>query len=48
MKKSYFFITETALKLDSFIGDVEDSVSSSVTEKLKSSSYSVNSEVRIY
>ncbi|KAJ3700548.1 hypothetical protein LUZ61_004253 [Rhynchospora tenuis] len=35
---------ETALKLDSLIGDVEDSVSSSVTGKLKSSSYSANSE----
>ncbi|KAJ4813987.1 RINT1-like protein MAG2 [Rhynchospora pubera] len=35
---------ETALKLDSLIGDVEDSVSSSVSGMLRSSSYSVQSE----
>ncbi|KAJ6801216.1 RINT1-like protein MAG2 [Iris pallida] len=35
---------ETALKLDSLIGDVEDAVSSSVTSKLKSPHNSVTSE----
>ncbi|XP_026665462.2 RINT1-like protein MAG2 isoform X2 [Phoenix dactylifera] len=39
----FFYLTETALKLDSLIGDVEDAVSSSVTAKLRSP-HAVNSE----
>lgn len=45
---TFCYATETALKLDSLIGDVEDAVSSSVTTKLRSPPNSVASEVSVF